>query len=237
MSSRSVLTFDIDWAPDWMILDVANLLLAKQVKATFFVTHSSPAIKQLQDNPLFELGIHPNCLANSTHGHDPRSVLKHICSIVPQAKCMRTHGLFQSTNFLFMCATEFQIEIDCSMFLPHAENVEAHKLYRENSSIWRIPFIFEDDCEMFEPNPAWDISQYNFDAPGLKVFNFHPVHVAMNFSTYNDYEKLKAVKPLSTWDVSDVSENFGKRPGPRNLLIQLIDRLGSQSSVLSNLVS
>lgn len=231
-----VLTFDIDWAPDWMILDLANLLIAQQVRATFFITHQSPAVEQLSSNPLFELGIHPNCLPGSTHGADPRSVLSHICNLVPNAICMRTHGLFQSTNFLFLCAAEFGIKIDCSIFLPRANFVSAHKIYRDGSSLWRIPLIFSDDSEMFDPSPRWQIEDYNLEAPGIKVFNFHPVHTAMNFVNFSEYEKLRTAQPISSWDLSLRAKNFDQRPGPRTLVKQLIDKLVGKSRVLSDLV-
>ena len=59
----AALTFDIDWAPDWMIEEVASILIEHNVKTTWFVTHASPAIDKLRQMPeLFELGIHPNRL-------------------------------------------------------------------------------------------------------------------------------------------------------------------------------
>jgi hypothetical protein len=56
-----VLTIDTDWAPDCTIDFMAEQLIARQVRATWFVTHMSPAIARLKQYPkLFELGIHPN---------------------------------------------------------------------------------------------------------------------------------------------------------------------------------
>ena len=64
-----VLTLDTDWAPDFVIDFVAKQLVAYQVRATWFVTHASPAVERLsQHSDLFELGIHPNFLPGSTHG-------------------------------------------------------------------------------------------------------------------------------------------------------------------------
>ena len=46
-------------------------MIDHDVRATFFVTHESPALQRLKDRPdLFELGIHPNFLPGSTHGHE-----------------------------------------------------------------------------------------------------------------------------------------------------------------------
>src|SRR5207244_3974947 len=80
---------------------VAEQLMASQVRATWFVTHMSPAISRLRRNPeLFELGIHPNFLPGSTHGDTPDAVLRHCRALVPDAVSMRTHCLVQSTLLL-----------------------------------------------------------------------------------------------------------------------------------------
>jgi len=54
------LSFDIDWAIDEAVESLADMLEARGVAATFFVTHDSPVLARLASNPLFELGIHPN---------------------------------------------------------------------------------------------------------------------------------------------------------------------------------
>ena len=58
-----VLTLDMDWAPDCAIDFVSEELVSREVRATWFVTHASPAVHRLREHPeLFELGIHPNNL-------------------------------------------------------------------------------------------------------------------------------------------------------------------------------
>lgn len=64
-SSRSItgtlyLTFDIDWACDGVLADTIDLVEEADVCATWFVTHDTPLLKRLRENPKFELGIHPN---------------------------------------------------------------------------------------------------------------------------------------------------------------------------------
>ena len=54
------LTFDIDWASDFVLEYCIDLIESAQVKATFFVTHETPLLERLRENPNFELGIHPN---------------------------------------------------------------------------------------------------------------------------------------------------------------------------------
>ena len=109
-SLNYILTFDIDWAPDWMIEQIAQVLIEKSVKSTWFVTHQSKAIEKLrQYDDLFELGIHPNLLNGSTHGKTEDDVLTHLKQIVPEAVSMRTHGLYQTTNFLIKSNTVYHI--------------------------------------------------------------------------------------------------------------------------------
>ena len=90
------ITLDIDWAPDHVIDRIAAQLIDARVRATWFVTHQSPAIDRLRARPdLFELGIHPNFLNQSTHGETPAEVLAHCMALVPDARSMRTHSLVQ----------------------------------------------------------------------------------------------------------------------------------------------
>ena len=49
------LTFDIDWADDDVIGDTIDLVEKAEVKATWFVTHQTPLLDRLRDNPKFEL--------------------------------------------------------------------------------------------------------------------------------------------------------------------------------------
>ena len=110
-----VLTIDVDWSPDCVIDYVANILIEREVKATWFVTHQSEAIERShKHSTLFELGIHPNMLAGSTHGQNEDEVLAHLCEIVPNAVSMRTHGLYQSSRWLAKAALEYGALEYCS---------------------------------------------------------------------------------------------------------------------------
>lgn len=53
--NQIVLSFDIDWAPECAIEFVADILIEKQIKATWFVTHDSPAIQRLLKNILLHV--------------------------------------------------------------------------------------------------------------------------------------------------------------------------------------
>lgn len=226
MSNDYILTFDVDWAPDWMIEYVANVLISKNVKSTWFVTHISPAIEAIKNrNDLFEIGIHPNCLPGSTHGDTEDEALRHIKEIFPDAISMRTHALYQSSPFLTRAAIDYGISIDVSLFLPRTPNLVQHCLRWRGANLWRIPYYWEDDSEMFENDPIWTFSDSRLHVNGLKVFNFHPTYIVLNTDTFSIYETLKIKKHLPTWNVDFIRPYIRNDNGPKTLFLELVDYL------------
>jgi len=187
-----VLTIDIDWAPDFTIDFVAEQLIARQVRATWFVTHMSPAIARLNQYPnLFELGIHPNFLSGSTHGDTPDAVLRHCISLVPEASSVRTHFLFQSTLLLRQILTQSSITTDVSLFLPGTPYIRPVEWLCRRGTLLRIPYFWADDFEMERNLPCWRLAPHLGVGQGLKVFAFHPIHVYLNSADIEIYQTLK----------------------------------------------
>ena len=92
MKDITALTLDIDWASDDIIEDIAEYLLEKKVKATWFATHESQATEALKSYPeFFERGIHPNFFEGSSHGKTYEEVLEYCLKIVPEAISSRSH--------------------------------------------------------------------------------------------------------------------------------------------------
>ena len=92
-----LITIDTDWVPDFAIEKTADILIENQVKTTWFLTHNSKAIRRLFEySDLFELGIHPNFMSDSTQGDSYEEIMKYLLCIVPDAKSIRTHGLFHA---------------------------------------------------------------------------------------------------------------------------------------------
>ena len=71
-----LITLDIDWAPDFIIKKVDEMLKERNIKSTWFVTHKSAHLKNLSKNRNYELGIHPNFLPNTTQGKTPKEILE-----------------------------------------------------------------------------------------------------------------------------------------------------------------
>lgn len=188
MVQYPIITLDCDWAPDFVISYVAKILSDKGVKATWFVTNESPVLEDLRKNHLFELGIHPNFGANSTQGIDPDSILTNLKKIVPTAKSVRSHSLIQSSH-LIAKFHKYEIENDVSLFLPKTENLYPHHI--KHIKLFRFPYFWEDDVEMEEGTECWSTNDPVYQLPGLKIFNFHPIHIFLNSRTMNNYNLLK----------------------------------------------
>src|SRR5438270_3416903 len=119
-----LITIDIDWAPDFAIDFVRDELVEHGVHATWLATHESPSLHRIAEyRDLFEIGIHPNFAAGSTHGGTAADVLAHCLSIVPDASSVRSHGLVQSSALLDLLLVGTSLAADLSVFLPYASNL------------------------------------------------------------------------------------------------------------------
>jgi hypothetical protein len=224
-----VLTLDIDWAPDFAISWVARRLIEAEVRATWFITHLSPAVGVLRDHPeLFELGIHPNFLTGSTHGASPGAVLDHCMTLVPDATSMRSHALVQSSPLMARVLSDTPIVTDVSLFLPRAPSITPVEYRHRGRILTRIPYFWEDDSEMEYDIPCWGMKTILGVDEGLKVFDFHPIHVYLNSADMGPYRWLKSRSPdLSTATEVDAAPLVHGGEGTQSLLLEIIEHLAT----------
>lgn len=233
-----ILTLDIDWAPDFVIDSVAKILIEKNVQATWFVTHDSESIQKLRENSnLFELGIHPNMLNGSTHGKTEDEVLRYVKKIVPEAVSMRTHGLYQTSNFLTLAAKEYGILNDVSLFLPRTAYIQPHVIKWNGILLNRIPYFWEDDSEMFEKKPLWTLLDDSLKVQGIKVFDFHPIHIALNTDKFERYKKLANIQSLQSWDEDFIAANENKGKGVKDIFLELINLMTGNGMKIKNIIT
>ena len=224
------MTLDMDWAPDWMLEDAAALLDDYGVRCTWFATHESPLVRQIEKNPLFEIGLHPNFLPGSTQGETPRQVMEHLRSLFPDAFASRCHSLHQSERLLQMLCEEYGIRVDCSLYLPGCCGQGVHSLrYSEGGpELLRIPHIFQDNMHLAAKRD-FSLAHLNPDHPGIKVVNFHPIHIALNTTSLEHYTAIGQKKhsfEITKRDAEDWS-NAGKE-GIRDLFVAALKRISSQ---------
>jgi hypothetical protein len=225
-----VITLDTDWAPDWAIDRCADLLIDRETKATWFVTHESDAIFRLRERPdLFELGIHPNFGPDSSHGDTVEEVLEHCLEIVPEAACVRTHGLIQSPEIYDELIDLTAIRTDVSLFvLGGSAWVEPFRLYWENDMLVRIPFGWMDDTALW----AHEFGRQPLELPaGVvsagTVLAFHPLLVAVNAYSTAWYRLVRARVPLL-----DETPAQTAKPGVGDLFVAAAEARGATISEL-----
>lgn len=226
-----LVTLDVDWAPDWMIEDVAQRLINAGVRATFFATHDSSATRALEREPLFEVGVHPNFLPGSSHGNTPEEVLQTMRTMFPHATVVRTHSLAQSEPTLGMMVDQFGFKIDCSVHLPRASHAAPHwvRYTAGGNRLVRIPHVFQDNMHVLSGMP-WDLEADWLVAPGWKVMNFHPIHIILNSADSETYARLKARGPLSKLTRSDILDIDPEKLGTGWLFNELLKQLSATQS-------
>jgi hypothetical protein len=224
MINSILITLDTDWAPDFILSDVAEILSNKNIKATWFVTNNSIFLDSLKKNKLFEIGIHPNFESNSTHGEDFDSVLNNLKQIVPQAKSSRSHSLFQSSK-LFQKFDKYGIENDVSLFLPNSINPPLH--YLKFANLYRFPFNWEDDIALREHDDL-DINKYNLQ--GLQIFNFHPIHLYLNSNNLELYEKLKTNIGIPNLTEKNIKKYVNPDHGVKTFFLELLNLISNKQS-------
>ena len=186
---KMFLTFDIDWAHDDILGYTLDLVENRNLAATWFMTHETPLLDRLRANASFELGIHPNfnyLLQNDTrNGRSATLVAQKLLDIVPEAKSVRSHSLLQSGPLLEMFE-QMGLTHECNYFIPWNSDINLRPWIPSHSIITRVPHFWEDDvaCLDGEHHSITELS----NSLGLKVFDFHPIHVFLNTESLDRYE-------------------------------------------------
>ncbi len=193
MNSTLAITLDFDWAPDWAIIEVAELLIRHRTRASWFVTHQCDALDMLREHKdLFELGIHPNFLPGTTHGDSPQKILAHLKDIVPEAVSMRSHSFYHNMYLLQLAVRDFGIRIDSNVFLPgNRPYIPARYTIQHDIDLLRVPVCWCDDYAIAQYTPCWDRVAIDLKVPGVFTFCFHPLLVALNISAEGDLRRFR----------------------------------------------
>ena len=221
------LTFDIDWAHDEVLSDTVDLVEKAGACATWFVTHKTPILDRLKANKKFELGIHPNfnfllkgeCEASVS----AEEVVKNSLKIVPSAKAVRSHSMTQS-SILLDIFDKFHLKYDVNHFVPHHLGIKL-KPWKLWNGLTRVPYCWEDDIHILYENLDYSEFQSPVDialdasSQGLKVFDFHPIHVFLNTESLERYEATRSIHQYPEELIKHRYNGYGTR----NRLIELLE--------------
>ena len=208
------ITLDADWALPEVVLDAIVMIQHYGCRVTLFATGRLPEhVVSAAD----EIALHPHFL-----GADLDAPIAGLKAIYPEAIGTRSHCLFSSERLRPVYARHgiryesnnmqyLQSGISCSTF---------------SRSCVSVPLYFMDrfHLEMSENVSSIEDTTFDLSAPGMKVFDFHPIHLVLNTKNVYHYE---IAKPY--YHNLDVLRDMAERgPGTRTLLLALLDTIRDQ---------
>ena len=199
------ITMDIDFSPDPIIEYCIELFDKLNLKVTVFATHSSPTLLNIESLNNFELGIHPNFLNCDNYSKH----LDEMCNLFPQAKSVRSHGLHSSSNILELYGKK-GLKVCSDIFIPYGTNIKPFWRH-ERGDLMVIPYYWEDGSYIKDKNffiPDFDkLSSTN----GIKIFNFHPIHLFVNTDTIKFYNESVKKNYHDVKNLKKIRNKFGIR--------------------------
>ena len=86
-----------------------------------------------------------------------------------------------------------------------------------------MPYFWSDDGEMsIMQSPSFEFNSKNYDKPGLKILDFHPIHVFLNSENISNYNLLKTKGNIKDCTAEDVKSFINNGNGSGSLLKQII---------------
>ncbi len=226
--ASSHLTIDLDWAHDEVLADTVDLVERHRIPATWFVTHETPQLERLRSNPLFEVGIHPNFIfllqGSDRAGRTAAEVIDRLLAVVPEAKSVRSHSTTQSSVLLELFR-ERGLTHECNSFIPWQSAMSLRPWALENGLV-RVPYFWEDDVAFAERSAHTDIGVLA-GRPGLRVFDFHPIHIFLNTEDVSRYERTR---PLHRNPAELIEHRWSGR-GTRTHFLELLALLAKEGRV------
>ena len=222
-----ILSFDIDWAPEFMIEDLLNL--TSKLNPTFFNTHKSKILKNINEKNITQ-GIHPNLQNNSSHGHTINNIYKTVKNF-GNKKYLRFHVLGHSYPDLKFFAKR-GTEIDSSIILINQPYITPN--YHPDIDLVKVPYVWEDGMIL---NFKFNIkNSLNLNLPGLKILDFHPLDLYLNTPSIEKRNNFKKKFKSNFFSTKKESEKYinKKKYGIRDFFIETISYLKRKRINFSN---
>ncbi len=215
MTDDVCITLDVDWASDEVLAGALQLLDGLAIPYTLFCTHPTPLLSGL-DPASVEIAWHPEFLG----GRPPEQVIEELAGWFPEATGVRAHALYFHSRLV-------PLYLDRGMeYLGH--NLQFGQPELAPSTHWSglvdIPGFWEDDVHALYFDGDFGPSLLSLEAPGLKVFDFHPIHLALNTDRMPRYEQAR----------EDIEARRDLRPhvnaglGSRTFLVHVVETMKRQ---------
>jgi hypothetical protein len=174
-------TMDTDWTPPEVLEYVFSEIVDERLPLTIFCTDPYPAAETRRHT---EIALHYN-MEQLGFAASYRA----IAARLPMARGARGHSLAISER-LRPLYQEFQTCYDSSYLMPHQPGIVPFHIAR---GVWEFPIYFMDMYFLdyyqgdFHHAPRLE----HLAVPGLKVLDFHPVHLLLNTPSSDFYQTVK----------------------------------------------
>lgn len=209
------ITLDVDWASDPVLAEALALIRELDVPVTLFCTHRTSLLDDL-DRARVEIAWHPNFL-------QPRSdagLIDEMARWFPGSEGVRAHALYFHSRL-------------APLYLGHGIRYLAHDLRflaprlapaRHWSGLIDVPGFWEDDVHALYFDGDFSLDRVDLSAPGLKVFDFHPIHLALNTDRMERYEGAREDMEAGRSLAAHVNPDLGSRTFLRAAVGRMKDR-------------
>lgn len=208
MWDEVVLTLDTDWAPEEVIAHSLEMLADADVAATVFATHPSPVLQSFCSESL-EIGIHPNF--NGILDGDSKKasdIIDELLDHYPEAVGERSHSRTISAGILSLLQ-ERGFLYDANQIIPYQPELTAYVF----SGFARFTDYWQDDVFLTDRPKESGQPSVPLVGSGLKIFNFHPVHIFLNTDCleryhaakphYHDPDALRSMRNTERYGIGD----------------------------------
>jgi len=178
--SELVVTIDIEWSPQELIEHVLDILKDYKITATLFATHKAEL------GNMHEIALHP--FYNSEKSY--QNTFNKLMELFPHAKGVRSHRLLTDETLLLMYK-ERRIRYTSNYMMTNMSGISPINTIH---GIFEIPIYYIDWSHLMGKKfykKKFSLEVLNLQYPGLKVFDFHPLHVFLNSEKMERYEKVK----------------------------------------------
>lgn len=218
------ISFDVDWAPDYILNDLLDLIYGKISGCTFFSTHNSEIFYKLPNS--YEVALHPNfnCLLDGKGKASFQEIIEDLIAIYPRSLGYRSHSLTNNTNIQqYFKSKGFIYE---SNRLSDAPSRHYYDALEDISHIY-IDFTDGQFIKHFASPASTFISKllHAIESYDSVTLMFHPIHVFLNSCNYSNYLNVK--NDMNDYKNVQKNRNSNCTMGVRKVLEEIITYIQS----------
>src|SRR5581483_2497154 len=218
------ISLDVEWACAEVVADAIGLLDEHGVRATLFCTHAGI------EAPGHERALHPNferagntqIEAGAPLADDEliRAAIGNLQRSYPEAVGARGHRC-HTTYHVLKAYRDHGLQYESATVLPLAPALRP--AWTMEHLVW-LPVYYMDHWDLLSQATSLRIGDLRLDAPGLKIFVFHPNLIYLNAATIEEYEASRAFYH----DPARLRKARNAGRGTRTLFVELLDRVARQ---------